>query len=303
MSRTHTSPILLLLAFSAMCLIWGSTWMVIKVGLRDAPPLTTLGLRFWIAGVLVLLTTLIRRKRIPRDGAFLLFGVFLGVFHMALPYSMVYWAEQHITSSLTAVLYATMPLMVAILARIILGSSLPVGKLAGIAIGLIGVIIIYSDRLGWSTESSGLGIAAVLLSVFFASLSSVVLKWKSPDVDSMTLLIVPFFVAGALVSAAGGVIEGADPRDFAATTWGPIFYLAILGSFVAFGLYFWAIQRVDVTLLSYQTFIIPLIALVLGWMVLGEAVSRRVAMGTVMILGGIALASFKKLRARPRARG
>jgi drug/metabolite transporter (DMT)-like permease len=196
-----------------------------------------------------------------------------------------------------------MPLMVAILARAILRSPLPGAKLAGIAVGLIGVTVIYSDRLGWSTETSGLGIAAVLLSVFFASLSSVVLKWRSPDVDPMTLLVVPFFVAGALVSGVGAAVEGADPRGFTAAAWGPILYLAILGSFVAFGLYFWAIQRMDVTLLSYQTFIIPLLALIIGWVVLGEAVSKRVAMGTVLILGGITLANFNKLRPRPRSSG
>ena len=114
----------------------------------------------------------------------------------------------------------------------------------------------------------------------------------------MTLLVVPFFVAGALVSGVGAVVESADPRGFAVGTWATILYLAVLGSFVAFGLYFWAIQRLDVTLLSYQTFIIPLLALIIGWVVLGEAVSRRVAMGTVLILGGIALANSRKLRLR-----
>ena len=106
-----------------------------------------------------------------------------------------------------------------------------------------------------------------------------------------------------LVSGVGAAVEGADPRGFTAAAWGPILYLAILGSFVAFGLYFWTIQRMDVTLLSYQTFIIPLLALIVGWLILGEAVSKRVAMGTVLILGGITLANFNKLRPRPRSSG
>ena len=299
MSQPSRSPMtLILLAFALMCLIWGSTWMMIKIGLRDAPPLTTLGLRFWIAGFLVLITVLVRRQPIPHDRGSLAFGVFLGLFHMAFPYSLVYWSEQHITSGLTAVLYATMPLMVAILARLLLGNLLTASKVVGIIFGLAGVTVIYSDHLGWQGEHGALGIAAVLLSVFFASLSVVALKKRSLDIDPLSGLLVPFLVAGTVTSIAAGIIEGANPLQFDLSTWGTVFYLAVLGSFVAFSLYFWAIQRMDVTLLSYQTFIIPILALVFGWIFIHEGVSARVALGTLLILGGISLANFRQLRKR-----
>ena len=297
MSQPARSPTaIILVAFSFMCLIWGSTWMMIKIGVRDAPPLTTLGLRFWIAGLLVLITVLVRRKPIPRDRASLSFGVFLGLFHMAFPYSLVYWAEQYISSGLTAVLYATMPLMVAILARVFLGNPLTASKIIGIAFGLGGVTVIYSDHLGWQGEHGALGIAAVLLSVLFASLSAVALKKRSPEIDPMSGLLIPFLVGGAVISLAAGIIEGANPVHLDMTTWGTILYLAVLGSVVAFSLYFWTIKRIDVTLLSYQTFIIPILALLFGWIFIHEGVSARVALGTLLILGGISLANFQQLR-------
>jgi len=291
----------IVLAFVAMCLIWGSTWMMIKVGLRGAPPLTTLSLRFWFAALLVFLTVLARRKRLPRDAGFFGFGVFLGLFHLLFPYALVYWAEQHITSSLTAVLYATMPLMVAVLARAYLGNPLSVLKVLGIFVGLGGVTVIYSDRLGWSGAHGGLGIAAVLVSVFFASFSSVVLKKRSRQVDPMTGLLVPYLVAGVLSAVAAAFVEGVNPLSLDRQTIGTVWYLAGVGSFIAFSLYFWTIQRIDVTLLSYQTFIIPLLALGFGWVFLAEAVSSRVALGTLLILAGIGLANFRQLRRRRRA--
>ena len=290
---------LILLAFSFMCLIWGSTWMMIKIGLRGAPPLTSLGLRYWIAGLLVAVTVLVRRKPVPRDASSIAFGVFLGLFHLAFPYSLVYWAEQHITSSLTAVLYATMPLMVAILARIWLGQALTMGKVAGIFFGLAGVAIIFSDQFGIGEgEYAGLGVAAVLLSVFFASMSAVALKKRSLEIDPMSGLLLPFIVAGTITLAAGVIVEGANPLQFDLPTWGTIVYLAAMGSFVAFSLYFWTIQRMDVTLLSYQTFIIPILALIFGWIFLREGISPRVALGTLLILGGISLANFRAVRRR-----
>ena len=182
----------------------------------------------------------------------------------------------------------------------LLGDVLTPAKVVGIFFGLGGVTVIYLDRLGWGGEHGALGIAAVLLSVFFASLSAVALKKRSHNIDPMSGLLIPFMVAGAVTSLAGGILEAANPLDFDLSTWGTIIYLAVLGSFVAFSLYFWTIQRIDVTLLSYQTFIIPILALLFGWIFIHEGVSRHVALGTLLILGGITLANFHQLRKRLR---
>jgi drug/metabolite transporter (DMT)-like permease len=296
--HTPTSRLAIAAAYTTMCLIWGSTWMMIKVGLRGAPPMTGVGVRFIIAGVLVGLLVTMRRIRVPRTRHFLLLCVFLGIGHMALPYVLVYWAEQYISSGLTAVLYSTMPLAVATLARIAIGDRLTATKIAGIFTGIVGVSIIYSDSLRVGGTQGSLGVLAVLGSVFFASLSSVTVKKYAGRYDPMTTLLIPFWIAGALVLAVGVPLERSNPLHFDAATWGTIVYLAALGSVTAFTLLFWVIKRVDVTMVAYQTFIIPVIAIFLGSIFLDETVSARVGLGTLSILIGIALATFGGRAAR-----
>jgi drug/metabolite transporter (DMT)-like permease len=196
-----------------------------------------------------------------------------------------------------------MPLAVATLARFALGDRLTVPKLAGIATGIVGVSIIYSDSLRIGGTQASLGVLAVLGSVFFASLSSVTVKKYASRYDPMTTLLIPFWIGGALVLAVGVPVERSNPAHYDGATWGTILYLAALGSVTAFTLLFWVIKRVEVTVVSYQTFIIPIIAIVLGWIFLNETVSARVGFGTLFILVGIALATFGGRVARSNSSG
>ena len=141
-----------------MCLIWGSTWMMIKIGLDGAPPITGVGVRFVIASLVLLLIVRMRRIAIPRTQSFLMLTLFLAVLHVAVPYVLVYWAEQYISSGLAAVLYSTMPLMVALFARVGLGDPITFAKLAGIVVGIAGVSVIFSDSLGWSGGRGSAGV-------------------------------------------------------------------------------------------------------------------------------------------------
>lgn len=279
-------------AYTAMCLIWGSTWSVIKVGLSGAPPGTALGLRFLIAAFLVAFILSVRRIPLPRGRHFWTLSLFLGAFHMAAPYSLVYWSEQHIASGLTAVLYATMPLVVAVLARIGLGAPLTPAKLAGILVGIAGVAVIFSDSLQIPGVQQAQGVGAVLLSVCFASLSTVVVKKHGGSYQPLAALLIPFAIAGLLVLAVAVPVERSNPLHYSATTWSTILYLAAAGSTIAFAFLFWVIQQIDVTVVSYQTFIIPVLAVILGWLLLDETVSGRLLAGAALILAGIALATL-----------
>ncbi len=294
----------LVLAYAAMCLIWSSTWMGIKVGLRGAPPLTSIAVRMVIATAVVYAILRLGRIPIPRDTRFVRLGVFLGWFHIVFPYSLVYYGEQRIASGQAAVLYATLPLMVALLARVALGDPLTARKLFGIATGIAGVAVIFSDSLAGGAQSAqssqqAAGIVCVLGSVFASSVGSVATKRWSQGYHPVASLLIPF-ATGAAVAALGAVIfESANPLRFDAPTWGSIVYLAVAGSVGAFSLFFYVIQRLDVTVVSYQTFIIPVIAVLIGVALLGETVSPRVGAGAGLILAGIAVATFWS---GPRAR-
>jgi drug/metabolite transporter (DMT)-like permease len=285
-------------AYALNCLIWSSTWMVIKVGLRGAPPMTAVAARFLVAAVLISVVVAAARLPVPRTRRFLAISLFLGAFHLALPYVLVYWGEQHISSGLTAVLYSTLPLMVAVLARIILGDPLTPTKLAGIAAGVAGVWFIFSDAVHVTAGSEVAGMVAVLTSVFFAALASVVIKKYSGGYHPIVSLMIPFVVGAVMVSSFAVPLEHSNPLHYDGVTWATILYLAVAGSFVAFAVFFWLMKRIDVTVVSYQTFIIPILAVFFGWLFLDETISARVAVGAAFIVGGIVIATAGARRGR-----
>ena len=287
-----TGKTLVVLAYAAMCIIWSSTWIMIKLGLRGAPPVTAVAVRYMIAALAVFFIISLRRIRLPRERNFLYLGVFLGVFQTAIPYVLVYWGEQHISSGLAAILFSTMPISVAIVARILLGDPLNFRKVSGILLSFAGVWIIFSDNLSFGGANAIKGMAACLISAFMASFSSVVVKKYAFSYDPFAALLLPFSLGSLLVWAFAVPAERSNPLAYDGFTWFTIFYLALLGSVAAFAIYFWIIKRIDVTVLSYQTFIIPVLAVLIGWIFLDEIVTIRVAAGSALILAGIALAEL-----------
>ncbi|UCG51238.1 MAG: EamA family transporter [Candidatus Latescibacterota bacterium] len=285
-----------IIVFSALCLIWSSTWIMIKVGLEGAPPVTAAGIRFIIASIIIFAILRHQRIKLPRERTFLYLSLFLGLFQIAVPYALVYWAEQFITSGLTSVLFSTMPLTVAILARLFLGDPLTLPKVGGILIGTLGVVVIFSDGLSLGGREGLWGITAVLLSAFFASLSSIAVKRYSRAYHPLASIFVPMIVGGIVLVTGGRLIEMHRTIRFDTLTVTSIVYLAVFGSVAAFGLYYWIIKHIDVTILSYQTFIIPSLACLIGWIFLRETVTLRVAMGGGMIIAGIALATLSRSR-------
>ena len=135
---------------------------------------------------------------------------------------------------------------------------------------------------------------ACLVSAFLASLSTVVVKKYATRYDPFATLAIPFAGAALLLMAFAIPVERSNPFDFDALTWFTIVYLAALGSLSAFGLFFWIIKRIDVTVLSYQTFIIPVLAIMIGWIFLSETVTISVVAGASLIIAGIALATLRK---------
>ncbi len=290
-------------AYLGACLVWGSTWMAIKLGLRGAPPLTSIAVRMTIASLIVLAILRIRHIALPAEKRFVRVGLFLGFFHIVLPYTLVYYGEQHISSGLAAVLYAAMPLVVAVIARVALGERLTPRKIFGIFAGIAGVAVIFSDSLRIGSGQA-LGAAAVIGSMLAASVGSVATKRWAYGYHPIASLLIPFSVATAVTWVLAIAVEGPVSVRFDALTWASIVYLAAAGSVTAFALFFFVIQHLDVTVVSYQTFIIPIVAVILGWAVLGETISARVALGALMILSGVSLAilSPRARLARARAR-
>ncbi len=295
----HPSRSIVVAAYAGMCVIWSSTWLAIKVGLRGAPPLTGIAVRMTIASLIVLVILRARRIPLPRERRFVRLGLFLGFFHIVLPYTLVYLGEQRISSGLAAVLYATMPLFVALLARLALGDSLTVHKMVGIVAGMAGVAVIFVESLHVGPAETA-GTLCVLGSVLASTVGSVATKRWSRTYHPVASLLIPFVTATVVTAIAAVGFEHANPLAFDAPTWLAILYLAGAGSVGAFSLLFFVLKHLDVTVVAYQTFIIPVLALFLGWTFLGEHVSRHVTLGTLLIFAGVSFATIFAPRRRER---
>jgi len=277
------------LVFGSLCFVWGSTWLAIKVGLGSLPPLFFAGLRFIIAWGLLLIYALAIRMEFPRDKASWRVMLFLGITQITLPYALVFWGEQYTTAGLAAVLFATVPFFVALFAHFIIPSErLTAWKLSGIIVSFIGVIIIFLREL-MVTDNSFWGGVALIVGAGSAGCANVVGKKYSRSIDPTVNVMVQMGV-GALLLTVGGILFERDlPLNIGQTSLLAVLYLAVAGSAFAFVALYWLFTRIEVTRVSLFTFITPIVAVVLGWLILGEKIDLNVAVGGSLILAGVIL--------------
>jgi drug/metabolite transporter (DMT)-like permease len=288
---------MLVAAYLLLTLIWGSTWLAIKVGLDGVPPFLGAGLRFVVATVLVGLVVAARRLslRLTRDDKICILS--LGVLLFWLDYAAVYWAETRISSGLTAVLFSTMPLVTSVLSAYWTRTEVLSGrKITGIIVGVVGTVLLFwpSARLG---VSEVLGMLAALGASTCAAVNLVVIKKHGRHSDPFILNLFGMGFGAVCLVLMSVLLE-----DWSAVRWTranviALLYLAVVGSVVAFSIYYALIKRLDATVVSLGTLIIPIVALILGRMFLGETVTPLAIAGIVTILVGVGIAIAPNRRA------
>ncbi len=281
-----------IIAFAGLCAIWGSTWLAIKVGLRDLPPISFAGIRFALAALILYGIVVARGLRLPwagRDWRLLLWTGFLSI---TINYALVFWAELHISSGLAAVLNATIPLFGLPLAhRALAAEPMTPYKVSGVVLGLLGVAIVFGSELGGNSPWAGWAGAGVLVASLAGAQAGVLIKAKGTHLDPAVLAGVQMAAGSMLLLAAGAALEG-NPIRF---HWTPtallsLAYLTVVGSVIAFLAYYWLIRHTDVTRVLLIPLITPLVAVGLGVLFLGERVAWGTAVGGAAILGGVGLA-------------
>ena len=285
-------------AFAMLCGIWGSTWLVIQVGLEGAPPLLAASLRFVVASATLLVLCAVFRSKLPRGRTEWALVGFYGIVLFGADYGLIYWGEGNgVASGLSAVLFATFPFQTAIAAHTLLRTErLSVQKLAGIAIGFAGIAFIFRGQLA---ASPGLffPMFAVVLAATCAAFASVAVKRWGHDTDPVSLNAFAMGT-GAVALAAGSFLAG---ERWAVPSWPTgilaIVYLGIVGSVIAFVTYLWLLKRIEATSLSYIAFVNPIVAVLLGFLVHGENLDALVIAGAGMTLAGIWLATSKRVGA------
>ena len=277
-------------AYVLLCTIWGSTWLVIKVGYGGLGPFTVAAVRFLVAGLALAALMPLLGARWPSGRAEWALVLWVGVILFGADYGLIYWAEQFLDSSLTAILFATLPLVTAVCAHIYLpGDRLTPRKLAGTLLAFAGVSLLFGGRVRIDTASTW-PMAAVLASAVCAAAAAVASKRHGAAMHPATLNA-PAMLAGAAALFGTALVAGepvAWPGDVA--TWLAVVYLALFGTVITFLIYFALLKTWSVTSLSFISVFTPLVALVLGFVVLGERPSAWTAGGTVLVLTGVTVA-------------
>lgn len=291
---------MVLLAYTLLCLIWGSTWIAIKLGLADTPPLFAAAMRFFLATLILYSIVKIRRERLPANlGEFLRLGM-PGFFMFGLSYALIYFSELYISSALTAVLFASFPLFVGLMSHWMFREErLDLIAWGGLILGLAGIVVISYDSFQTSADLFK-GTLLALAGSFAAAYG--MLRHKKNSVDR------PIFVATMVQMTVGGIpllitaliFENYTALTFSKSMLGSILYLALFGTVVAFILYFWLLRKISAVNAALMAFITPLVAIFIGVLFFEESLTTLIVIGTVMILSGILLTNRRYLAKRRR---
>ncbi len=269
--------------------IWGTTYAAIRVGLESIPPFLGIAVRFAVASALLFLGCAVLGIRWWQDGTPWGMWTFNAVAHFVVPYGVVYWCEQWIPSGLAAVLFTTFPLFVAVLAHwLVPGERLRPLAVLGLVLGAMGVAILYADDLTATLGPEGRRAAWIfLLSPLTAALGDVVIKRWYSQIHPVSLTAPSLALTAITCGVLSFAFESPLEVTWTPTAWGVTLYLAVFGTALAFVLYFGLLSRVTVTSLSLITFGIPIVAMMVGAVVLDESLTPRLALGAAFILAGV----------------
>jgi LPXTG-motif cell wall-anchored protein len=281
-----------------LCCIWGSTWMFIKIGLADLPPITFAGIRFLLASVILILMVLARRAAWPRTRRDWTLIAIVGILQFSLNYGLVFWGEQYISSGLAAVLQSTFPAFGLVIAHFYLPQErLTVGRVIGVLLGVFGVAVIFSDQLTVAGSMALLGSVALVSSALCGSYSNVLVKAYGGKIDPQVFAACQMIFGFVPLLVIGMTTEG-NPLHFHWTTMAVVslMYLTIVGSVVAFALYYWLVRHMDVTNTMLIALAVPVVAVSLGMIFLHEKPNWKMLVGGVCIISGIGLIVLRKRR-------
>jgi drug/metabolite transporter (DMT)-like permease len=289
------------LVWLMLCLIWGSTWLFIKLGFADLPPISFAGIRFLIATLILFGVVAARRIALPKTRRDWLLILSTGVLSFSLNYGLLFWGEQRTSSGLAAILQTIIPVFGLVIAHYHLPNErITWAKLCGVLLGVAGVALIFADQLRGEGPGALAGSVAIVVGALCVAYSNVLVKARGAHLDPAILAAGQMFCGFVPLVLIGFLTEG-SPFAFRWTTQAlvALFYLALVGSCAAFLLYYWLVQHMDVTTTMLISLVTPVIAVLLGLWWLDERVTWHIVAGGAAIMAGIAL-NIRRKRAAPK---
>jgi drug/metabolite transporter (DMT)-like permease len=278
-----------------LCLIWGSTWYAIKVGLQDMPPFFAAGVRYLAASAIIAALALAQGVREPRGRTLHMALVVLGLSAFAISFGVVYWGEQYLPAGLAAVIFATHPLLVALVAAQVLpDEDLSARKLAGIGVGFLGVAVLMLDDVALSHPRAPLAAAVVLVAPAMSAVTNVGIKKFGAALHPYNLTSLPMFYAGLALIGVSLIGEDWGRVAWSERSVAALVYLTVCGSTVAVVTFYALLRRVSVSRLALISYIFPVVAVVLDVVVAGERFGARAWAGSALVVAGIVLAGIRR---------
>jgi len=277
-----------ILLLTALCIIWGATWVAIKIGLGDAPPFYSASFRFLLAAILLGAMTWIGRRRIslPRQT---LYWVYLsGLFMYFGSYAATYWAEQYINAALAAIIFASFPFFVAIGAHFYLPAErLTALRLLGLVVGFAGIVVIFSGGLSVPDPNAWWAMFVMLLSPLMSAFASIIVKKHLTKDDPVVINFLQMTAGVVVLFALASMNESFADFHWSMVSIATVVFLGIFGSAFTFVAYYHLLKTMEATKLSLIAFVTPIVAALLGWLVLGETPTLATVIGAVLVFIGI----------------
>jgi len=278
-------------AFAVVYLVWGSTFLAIRVGVREVPPFLLAALRFLTAGLALCAWTLVRGEAWPTGrqwrSAFL-----LAILIFVLDYGLLFWAEQRVPSGIAAVMMATIPAFIALAEIFLLRTLRLTGRLAiALVAGIGGVAILMSRSLSLGgAPIDRTGATALLVASVSWSLSSALTR-RLPLPSSKVMSSGAQMLAGGILltvaATALGEFRRFDPRSVSTEAWLALLYLIVAGSILAFTAYLWLLHHESPTKVGTYAYVNPVVAVLVGYFLGGEELGLRTVAGSLLVLASV----------------
>jgi drug/metabolite transporter (DMT)-like permease len=290
-ARARAHRITVILAFLSIYIIWGSTYLAIRYAVATIPPLYTAGIRHLTAGLILLAWC--ARRRLRPTAAQLRASVVIGALFFLIGHGTVHWAEKVVPSGLAALLVAIEPVFVFVLSELADRRWRMNGTLlAGVLIGFAGVGLLFGKDLLLSAPGMVTGAVAILIGAISWA-GGIVYSRRSHLSGKPLLLSTYSLLSGSIFLLLAGTIAG-EWRDFSPASvsrqsWLALAYLILFGSVVAFTAYNWLLEHYSPTLVATHTYINPIVAVLLGWLIAGEPLTLNVGLSAVLVIAAVML--------------
>lgn len=287
---------LAILSYITVCVVWGSTYLAIRVGVTDMPFLSFAGIRFITAGAVILVISIIKGWAFPTTWQGYKTVIFSGAMLLFISNGLICWAEQWIDSNLAALLLASIPLFMALIEAIFPHDhKLGVIGWFGLVIGFLGVAFLVKPNLALGGNNAPAIAAALIASLNWAA-ASIYLKRKTVSGSMMPNVGIQMFSAGAAFLIAAFIFGGISISGASASGISALIYLIFIGSIIAYSAFYYMIKAIPASKAGTYAYINPIVAVILGALILKEVVTAQTIIAAAIILAGVILVQISKVK-------